>query len=131
MANVRTYPGSLHNHTQYSNARLRDCIIKEGDLLNYAVELGHEVVAITDHESVMNAVKVEKAYKKIKEKKNCRKENGTKEKEKTDFRNQPEKDSEKGEKNNRRKSIDRSAFAIERGNSGKIFRRRSFIFVGI
>ena len=68
MANVRTYPGSLHNHTQYSNARLRDCIIKEGDLLNYAVELGHEVVAITDHESVMNAVKVEKAYKKIKEK---------------------------------------------------------------
>ena len=68
MANVRTYPGSLHNHTQYSNARLRDCIIKETDLLNYAVELGHEVVAITDHESVMNAVKVEKAYKKIKEK---------------------------------------------------------------
>lgn len=64
----RTYPGSLHNHTQYSNARLRDCIIKETDLLNYAVELGHEVVAITDHESVMNAVKVEKAYKKIKEK---------------------------------------------------------------
>ena len=68
MANERKYPGSLHNHTQYSNARLRDCIIKEDELLSYAVELGHEVVAITDHESVMNAVKVEKAYKKIKEK---------------------------------------------------------------
>lgn len=68
MANARKYPGSLHNHTQYSNARLRDCIIKETDLLNYALELGHEVVAITDHESIMNAVKVEKAYKKIKEK---------------------------------------------------------------
>ena len=68
MANVRTYPGSLHNHTQYSNARLRDCIIKEGDLINYAIELGHEVVAITDHESVMNAIKVEKIYKKAKEK---------------------------------------------------------------
>ena len=68
MANERKYPGSLHNHTQYSNARLRDCIIKENELLEYAVELGHEVVAITDHESVMNAVKVEKAYKKIKEK---------------------------------------------------------------
>ena len=26
------YPGSLHNHTQYSNLRLRDCIIKEKDL---------------------------------------------------------------------------------------------------
>ena len=68
MANERKYPGSLHNHTQYSNARLRDCIIKETDLLSYALELGHEVVAITDHESIMNAVKVEKAYKKIKEK---------------------------------------------------------------
>ena len=68
MANERKYPGSLHNHTQYSNARLRDCIIKEKDLIKYAVELGHEVVAITDHESVMNAVKVEKVYKKIKEK---------------------------------------------------------------
>ena len=68
MANERKYPGSLHCHTQYSNARLRDCIVKESDLLDYAVELGHEVVAITDHESVMNAVKVEKAYKKIKEK---------------------------------------------------------------
>ena len=66
MANERKYPGSLHNHTQYSNARLRDCIIKEEDLIKYAVELGHEVVAITDHESVMNAIKVEKIYKKIK-----------------------------------------------------------------
>ena len=60
------YPGSLHNHTQYSNLRLRDCIIKEDDLIKYAVELGHEVVAITDHEAVCNAVKVEKIYKKIK-----------------------------------------------------------------
>ena len=54
------------NHTQYSNLRLRDCIIKEDDLIKYAVELGHEVVAITDHEAVCNAVKVEKIYKKIK-----------------------------------------------------------------
>ena len=45
---------------------MRDCIIKEEDLIKYAVELGHEVVAITDHESVMNAIKVEKIYKKIK-----------------------------------------------------------------
>ena len=60
------YPGSLHNHTQYSNLRLRDCIIKEEDLIKYAVELGHEVIAVTDHEAVCNAVKVEKIYKKIK-----------------------------------------------------------------
>ena len=64
----RKYYGSLHNHTQYSNLRLRDCIVKENDLIDYAIELGHEVVAITDHESVANAIKVEKYYKKVKEK---------------------------------------------------------------
>lgn len=67
MKTERKYPGSLHNHTQYSNLRLRDSIIKEEDLLQYALELGHEVIAITDHEAVCNAVKVEKIYKKIKE----------------------------------------------------------------
>lgn len=42
--------------------------MKENDLIDYAIELGHEVVAITDHESVANAIKVEKYYKKVKEK---------------------------------------------------------------
>ena len=63
---ITQFPGSLHNHTQYSNLRLRDCIVKEEDLIKYAVELGHEVVGITDHEAVCNAVKVEKIYRKIK-----------------------------------------------------------------
>lgn len=61
------YPGSLHNHTQMSNFRLRDCIIKEDDLINRAVELGHSVLAITDHETIASAVRVEKIYNKIKE----------------------------------------------------------------
>ena len=60
------YYGSLHNHTHYSNLRLRDCIIKENELIDYAIELGHKVVAFTDHESLANAVKVEKYYNKIK-----------------------------------------------------------------
>ena len=42
----------------YSNLRLRDCIIRENELIDYALELGHEVVAITDHESISNAIKV-------------------------------------------------------------------------
>ena len=58
------YPGSLHNHTDYSNLRLRDCIIKTEDLIKYAIELSHNVVAITDHEAISNAVKVEKLAKK-------------------------------------------------------------------
>ena len=60
------YPGSLHNHTDFSNLRLRDCICKTEDLINYAIELGHQGIAITDHESVCNAIRAQKHYKKIK-----------------------------------------------------------------
>ena len=62
------YPGSLHNHTDYSNLRLRDSINRIDDIINYAIELGHQVIAFTEHESVSNAIKIEKAYKKVKEK---------------------------------------------------------------
>ena len=31
------YPGSLHNHLDWSNERLRDCIIKTEDLIDYAI----------------------------------------------------------------------------------------------
>ena len=62
------YPGSLHNHTEYSNLRLRDSINRANDLIDYAIELEQKVIAITEHDSISNAVKVEKYYKKIKEK---------------------------------------------------------------
>lgn len=61
-----TYPGSLHNHTEYSNLRLRDSINRHEELIDYAIELGHEVIAITEHECVSNAIKVEEYYTKIK-----------------------------------------------------------------
>lgn len=60
------YPGSLHNHTEYSNLRLRDSINRIDDLINYAIELGQEVIAITEHETIANALKIEKYYEKIK-----------------------------------------------------------------
>lgn len=47
---------------------MRDCIVKEQDLINRAIELGQSVVAITDHETIASAVNVEKIYKKLKEK---------------------------------------------------------------
>lgn len=65
---IRKYPGSLHNHTDYSNLRLRDSINKVEDLLNYADELGQEVIAITEHETISNSIKVEEAYNKLKKK---------------------------------------------------------------
>ena len=60
--------GSLHNHTMYSNLKLRDSIIRPEELIDYAIELGQEVIAITEHETICNALKVEKYYNKIKEK---------------------------------------------------------------
>ncbi len=47
---------------------MRDCIHKPNELIDYAIELGHEVIAITDHETISNAIKIEKYYNKIKEK---------------------------------------------------------------
>jgi len=64
---VSLYPGSLHNHTDYSNETLRDCINKVNALIDTAIQLGHECVAITDHETISSYIKAEKYYKKIKE----------------------------------------------------------------
>ena len=60
------YPGSLHNHTMYSNETLRDSTNRVEDLFNLAIGLGHECVAITDHETISSYIKAEKYYKKIK-----------------------------------------------------------------
>ena len=60
------YPGSLHNHTDYSNETLRDCINKVNSLIDTAIGLGHECVAITDHETISSYIKAEKYYNKIK-----------------------------------------------------------------
>lgn len=57
----------VHNHTQYSNLRLRDCIIKEKDLIKTSAELGYKGVVITDHEALSSHVKAHKAYKQMKE----------------------------------------------------------------
>lgn len=60
------YIGGLHNHTDFSNFRLRDSINTVQGLIDHAIELGHEVIAITDHETVSSWIKVEKYYDKIK-----------------------------------------------------------------
>ena len=62
------YCGSLHNHTDYSNETLRDCINTVKSLIDMAIELGHECVAITDHETISSYIKAEKYYNKVKEK---------------------------------------------------------------
>lgn len=63
---VEKYPGSLHNHTDFSNLRIRDSIGTVDGLMDYALELGHKVLAYTEHETVANAIKIEEAYEKRK-----------------------------------------------------------------
>lgn len=58
------WSGSIHNHTDYSNIRLKDSINKIESLLAYANELGHTVVGFTDHETISSWIKIEKEAKK-------------------------------------------------------------------
>lgn len=59
---------NIHTHTEYSNLRLRDCIIKPEHLIKTAADLGYKGVVITDHESLSSHVKAFHAYNKLKEK---------------------------------------------------------------
>lgn len=60
------YPGSLHNHSDYSNLRLRDSIISIQNMIDYALELKYTTLAITDHECLSGHIKAQKYYNKIK-----------------------------------------------------------------
>lgn len=54
---------SIHNHTEYSNLRLLDCINKVEDLIQYAFDIGLEGICITDHETLSAHIKALKYYK--------------------------------------------------------------------
>ena len=57
---------STHNHTEISNFRLRDCIIKLDELINRAIELGYNGICCTDHEALSGHVRLIKRYKDLK-----------------------------------------------------------------
>lgn len=59
-----------HTHTDRSNFRLKDCINKVSTLIDYAVKLGLEGVAITDHEVLAAHVEAIQYVKEQKEKGN-------------------------------------------------------------
>ena len=58
---------SIHNHTEYSNLRLLDCINKVEDLIDYAHQIGLSGVCITDHEALSAHIKALKYVKKKKQ----------------------------------------------------------------
>ena len=56
---------STHNHTEISNFRLKDCIIKIPELINKSVEYGYKGVCCTDHEALSAHVRLIKRYKEL------------------------------------------------------------------
>ena len=58
------YSGSIHNHSDWSNIRLRDCINKLEDSIAYAESLGHKVIGITEHDFTGGWIKAQKIAKK-------------------------------------------------------------------
>lgn len=65
--NEKSY-ASLHNHTSYSNLRLRDAIIKVPELIEQAHNFGFNALAITDHEALSAHVKAKKYFDSNREK---------------------------------------------------------------
>lgn len=55
----------LHNHTMYSNLRLKDSIIKPKQLILRAFELGFKGIAITEHECLSSHVDCQIAYEQL------------------------------------------------------------------
>ena len=57
----------IHNHTEYSNTKLRDCIIRIKDLVNKGIEYGYQGIAITDHEVLSGHIEALKVRDSIQE----------------------------------------------------------------
>lgn len=58
----------IHNHTHFSNLRMRDCIVKMDDSVQHAFKMGATASVVTDHESMAGSVKHFKAVEKIRQK---------------------------------------------------------------
>lgn len=65
---MNEFYGSIHNHTDRSNFRLRDSTNRLEELCWYAAkDLGHNFIAITDHETIATAIDCQKVEKKIRQ----------------------------------------------------------------
>lgn len=58
----------LHNHSDYSNIRLLDCVNSVEELIRTAGNLGYKGVALSDHESVSGHVQAIKKTRELKQK---------------------------------------------------------------
>lgn len=57
----------IHNHTRYSNLRLRDALPTPEDLIDEAIKMGLKGINISDHETLSGHIKANQYAQKIKE----------------------------------------------------------------
>ena len=57
---------SNHNHSEDSNFRFKDCIIRAEDIVNRAIELGYKGVSVTDHETVSSHIRIMQRFQLLK-----------------------------------------------------------------
>lgn len=55
----------VHSHSHYSNLRLLDCINKPKDLVNRAIALGLNGIALTDHEALCRSARIKLLSRRI------------------------------------------------------------------
>lgn len=65
---MRNIPfAGLHNHTEYSNMRMHDCISKLDDLIYTSYNMGYSGIVITDHDCLSGSIKALEVEEKIHE----------------------------------------------------------------
>ena len=62
---IKQQPFLIHNHTEMSNFRLKDSIIKVEELLNTAAELNLDGICITDHEALSGHIRAYQHQQKM------------------------------------------------------------------
>ena len=55
---MHNHRASIHNHTFYSNLRLLDALSDPKELINKALELGIDMIGISDHESLSAHIEI-------------------------------------------------------------------------
>lgn len=58
----------LHNHTEWSNIKLRDALTRTEELVNKAIEYGYSGIALTEHEVLTGHIQALEIADKIKDK---------------------------------------------------------------
>ena len=63
-------PFLIHNHSEYSNFRLKDAVNKVDKMVDYAHSIGLSGIALTDHECLSGHLQAQQYVKEQKEKGN-------------------------------------------------------------